>query len=116
MKIFIILLMCLSLCGCGAEKEIKQNPNTELKEILLEDNYIIVDVRTKEEYDEGHLKDALNIPFDEIREETELDKNKTILVYCKTGNRSGMAEDTLTELGYEVYDLGAFDNINLPKE
>ena len=116
MKIFIILLMCLSLCGCSSENKINQNPNTELKEILLEDNYIIIDVRTKEEFDESHLKDALNIPIDEINEEIELNKSKTILVYCKSGNRSGMAAEALTDLGYEVYDLGALDNISLPKE
>ena len=116
MKIIIILLISLTLCGCESKKEIKNNPNNELKEILLEDNYIIVDVRTEEEYNEGHLKNALNIPYDEINENTELDKNKAILVYCKSGNRSKMAEDTLINLGYKVYDLGAFYNINLPKE
>lgn len=116
MKIVIILFVSLMLFGCGIKKETKTNPNTELKEIILENNYIIVDVRTKEEYDKGHLKDAINIPYDEINKNTGLDKDKTILVYCKSGNRSGMAKESLIELGYEVYDLGAFDNITLPKE
>lgn len=116
MKILIILLVSLVLCGCEVKKEIKTNPNTELKDILLEDNYIIVDVRTEEEYEEGHLKHALNIPYDEINENTKLDKDKVVLIYCKSGNRSSMAEDILINLGYKVHNLGAFDNINLPKE
>ena len=116
MKIIVILFISLILCGCETKKEIKNNPNNELKEILLTDNYIIVDVRTKEEYNEGHVKDALNIPYDEINESIELDKTKTVMVYCKSGNRSKIAEDKLINLGYDVYDLGAFDNINLPKE
>ena len=46
----------------------------------------------------------------------ELDKSKTILVYCQSGNRSGMSYNILISLGYEVYDLGAFESIDLPKE
>ena len=116
MKILIILVISLILCGCDTKKEIKPNPNDMLKEILLSDNYIIVDVRTEKEYNEGHVKNALNIPFDKINESTDLDKTKTIMVYCKSGNRSKMAYDTLIKLGYDVYDLGAFDTINLQKE
>ena len=75
-----------------------------------------MDVRTSEEYKEGHVKGAINIPYDEINENVELDKEKTILVYCKSGRRSKVAYDQLTSLGYEVYDLGAYDNITLDKE
>ena len=98
MKLLIILFISLILCGCDTKKEIKVNPNNELKEILLADNYIIVDVRTKEEYNEEHVKDALNIPYNEINESTGLDKTKVIMVYCKSGNRSKIAEDKLIDL------------------
>ena len=82
----------------------------KLQEIINENNYIIVDVRTPDEYNEGHLKDAINIPVDEI-EENIFDKTKTILVYCRSGNRSKTAYNSLTKMGYTAYDMGAYDNI-----
>ena len=82
----------------------------KLQEIINENNYIIVDVRTPDEYNEGHLKDAINIPVDEI-EENIFDKTKTILVYCKSGYRSKTAYNSLTKMGYSAYDMGAYDNI-----
>ena len=84
----------------------------KLQTIIDESNYIIVDVRTQEEYDEGHIKDSINIPYDTINENTELDKSKTILVYCKSGKRSSIAESNLTNLGYKVYNLGAYESID----
>jgi len=109
-KIITILIMTLLLCGCG-----KSN-NEKMKELMAENEYIIVDVRTKEEYSSGHIKDAINIPYDEINEETELDKTKLIFVYCKSGNRSKYAYEILKNLGYETYDLGAYEDIDLEKE
>lgn len=108
MKRFILLCLILLLFGCEKERD--------LDSIIAEDNYIIVDVRTMEEYNERHLVDALNIPYDEISEDTVLDKNKTILVYCKSGTRSGIAYKILKDLGYNVYDLGALSEIDLPME
>jgi len=110
-KILLILVLCLTLCGCSTETK-----ELDLETVMKENNYIIVDVRTKEEYDEAHLVEAINIPYDEINETTDLDKEKTILVYCRSGNRSSIAYDTLEDLGYTVYDLGAFSEIDLPKE
>ena len=108
-KIFYLLLIVFVLVGCGKTK-------SKLDEILSKNNYIIVDVRTDEEYNASHVKGAINIPYDEIDENVNLDKSKTILVYCKSGTRSNIAYNTLTSLGYDVYDMGAFDNITLEKE
>ena len=105
-KKLIILIFGLLSCGCG---------NIDYKEIMNNNEYIIVDVRTKEEYNESHLVDAVNIAYDEINEDS-LDINKIIFVYCFSGRRSKMAYDYLTGLGYRVYDLGAFNEIDLPKE
>lgn len=110
-QILITIILCLTLCGCSTESE-----ELDLETVMKENDYIIVDVRTKEEYDEAHLVDAINIPYDEIDKNTDLDKEKVILVYCKSGNRSGIAYETLEDLGYSVYDLGAFSEIDLPKE
>lgn len=113
-KITLILLMVISLftvIGCSTKKK----TNT-IDEIISKNNYIIVDVRTKEEYEVSHVKGSINIPYDQIDENTNLDKSKTIIVYCRSGNRSSKAYDTLKSLGYDVYDLGAFDKITLEKE
>lgn len=107
--IIVVLILSLTLYGCTSNK-------FDLETVMKENEYVIVDVRTKEEYDESHLQEAINIPYDEIDENTQLEKEKVILVYCRSGNRSSIAYDTLTELGYTVYDLGAFSEIDLPKE
>ena len=111
MKKIILIIIGVLLCGCSSQFL----SNEELNEIINNNNYIIIDVRTKEEYNELHVKDSINIPYDEINKETKLDKNKTILVYCKSGKRSNKAYQTLNNLGYEVYDLGSIDNIKLEK-
>ena len=109
MKKIIVLIFCmLCISACGNK--------LDYKEIMKENDYVIIDVRTKEEYNESHIKDAINIPYDEIDENIEIEKDKVIFVYCKSGNRSNQAYNTLTNLGYEVYDLGSFENIDLEKE
>lgn len=105
----IIMVILLTLCLFGCEQK------SELEKIMDKNNYIIVDVRTSSEFNGAHLVGAINIPYDKL-ESSNLDKSKDILVYCASGNRSSIAYEILTELGYKVYDLGGFNNINLPKE
>ena len=125
LKLTIISIIFLSLIGCTEQKEEKKvtihrmeekDINTQIKEIIDKGNYIIVDVRTKEEYNTSHIKGAINIEYDKIDENTKLDKDKTIMVYCKSGTRSTKAYNTLKNLGYDVFNMGAFENINLEKE
>lgn len=119
-KIFILIAGLLLLTGCNnkemSEKENMNNKEYSINEIIEENNYVIVDVRTKEEYDEGHVKGSINIPYDEIDESTTLDKTKTIIVYCRSGRRSAIAYDTLKAFGFDVYDLGSYEDITLEKE
>ncbi len=116
-KILIIICLAITLCGCA--KENTQNPKDTstqtIEKILAEDDYVVVDVRTKEEFDTSHVVGSLNIPYDSIDENVELDKERTILVYCQSGRRSAIAAKTLKNLGYDVYDLGAYDSITLEK-
>ena len=76
----------------------------EAKEIMdTEQNYIILDVRTEEEFAEGHIAGAILIPDYEITEKAEvilMDKEQQILVYCRSGRRSKNAASKLVELGY----------------
>jgi rhodanese-related sulfurtransferase len=75
-------------------------------------NTYLVDVRTEEEYNSGAIPSAINIPFDVIAGNlpTE-DRSARIIVYCRSGNRSGIATDTLEDLGFtNVLDFGGVNN------
>lgn len=63
----------------------------------------LLDVRTPAEFDAGHIENATLVPHDRIRAQAEMlpeDKDRPIFVYCRTGNRSAMASQTLVEMGY----------------
>ena len=79
------------------------------KEMMVEGN-IILDVRTEQEYESGHIEGALLLPVNAIlSNQLELlpDKEQKILVYCRSGNRSQVASKYLVEKGYtQVYDFG----------
>ncbi len=115
MKKFLLLIISVAvLVGCTSQES--TDHMEEIKKLMANNDYVLLDVRTKEEYQESHLKDAINIPHNQINKNIDLSKEKIIFVYCKSGNRSKTAYDTLTELGYTVYDLGAMESIDLPKE
>ena len=83
----------------------------EAKKIMdTESEYVILDVRTEEEFAQGHIPGAILIPDYEIREEAESslpDKDALILVYCRSGRRSKNAAQILAELGYtNIRELG----------
>ena len=109
-KVILLLLMAMLLTACGRDKEndheaVYMNITAEeAKQIMdSEEGYIILDVRTQEEYDEGHIPGAILIPDTEIEaraEEILTDKDQLILVYCRSGRRSKLAAEILVELGY----------------
>lgn len=76
----------------------------EAKNIMdSQEGYIILDTRTQEEYDEGHIPGAIVISHDEILKKAEsvlTDKDQLILVYCRSGRRSKLAAEDLRKLGY----------------
>lgn len=120
--ISVICLLCACLNNKNTESKIMFDSNgfltkEAIKNIQTEDDYIILDVRTKEEYVEKHIVDSILIPYDEISAKTiNIDKNKIILVYCRSGRRASTAVEKLKNLGYTAYNMGGIDNINLPKE
>ncbi len=92
-------------------EQISQNEAQSI--IETEVGYTILDVRTKEEYEEGHIKNAICIPIETISEsifETLPDKDQLILVYCRSGNRSKKAAQKLADLGYT--NIKEFGGIN----
>jgi phage shock protein E len=88
-------------------------PEEAKKRLDSEKGIVLLDVRTKEEYDTGHIKGSILIPVDNLKEEAEnklKDKDAPIFVYCRSGNRSTTAANILVNLGYKnVYNLGGIN-------
>ncbi|WP_246345943.1 rhodanese-like domain-containing protein [Sedimentibacter hydroxybenzoicus] len=86
----------------------------EAKSIIDSEDVIILDVRTQEEYDSGHIKNAILLPVTEIASKTGEFvpyKDAKILVYCRSGNRSATAAKDLIKMGYtDVYDFGGIND------
>ena len=109
-KRFLIALLTFTLpfgcvgCSDGGSASYDQIGGAEAKALMdSESGYIIIDARTQEEYDQGHIPGAILIPEYEIadRAEKELpDKDQLILVYCRSGRRSKIAAEELVKLGY----------------
>ena len=76
-----------------------------LREYRAQSSAAFVDVRTREEYRQGHLKGSLNLPLDELPA-SKLPQGKTLYVYCQSGARSGAACRLLKSRGYEARNIG----------
>lgn len=107
--IFLILgLLVLTACGQDTENDreaVYVNITAqEAKQIMdTQEGYVILDVRTQEEFDQGHIPGAVLIPDTEIMDKAEdvlTDKDQLILVYCRSGRRSKLAAEDLVALGY----------------
>ena len=116
-----ITLSLFGLCACGDKNTgedttgnsaenttvsitYEQISQDEAKHIMdTEPGFVIIDARTQEEFDEGHIENAILIPEYEITERAEREipeKDTLILVYCRSGRRSKIASDALVSLGY----------------
>jgi rhodanese-related sulfurtransferase len=120
-KNFLVLSLTIALiltAGCSKKEDNSTYTKIsaeEAKKMMDEkEDIIILDVRTEEEYQEGHIDGAILIPDNEITETAEsilTDKSATILVYCRSGRRSANASKELSELEYtNIYDFGGINN------
>lgn len=118
-KILPLLIALLVLAGCAAPAEeiggYRQIGMAEAVSMMeAETGYIILDVRTPEEYAERHIPGAVNVPNETISdaEIPELpDKGQLIFVYCRSGNRSKQASDKLVRLGYtSIVEFGGIND------
>ncbi len=123
--LLVVSSLVLLLSGCApagsstsssgsasAEKAVYKKITAEEAKAIIDGggSFVLLDVRTQEEFDEGHIAGALLLPYDQIPQKaaTELpDKNAKILIYCRSGNRSATASNALIDLGYtDVSDFG----------
>jgi len=108
----LILILFIS---CTQNTSFIEVVNKESYLELIKQNHQIIDVRTPNEFENGHIENAVNIDFkaaDFIENISALNKNKTLLIYCRSGNRSGKAAKIMDSLGFtKIYDLeGGFMN------
>ena len=100
----------------GKKVEYKKITSDEAKKMMETQKVIVVDVRTLEEYTEGHIPNAISVPLETIENEAEAklkNKDDLILVYCRSGRRSREAALKLIEKGYtNVIDFGGIKDWN----
>ena len=113
----LLISLLLLLAGCGgnaADSSYQQITQEEAKEMMDTQEVIILDVQEQDEYDGGHIPGAVLLPVGTIDETTAAElipeKDSTVLVYCRSGNRSKTASSTLAELGYtNIYEFGGIN-------
>ena len=117
-RIIPFLIALLLLAGCGAKSSEATYRQITMEEAVTmmeeESGYIILDVRTAQEYSEKHIPGAINVANESIGTEDipELpDKDQLILVYCRSGNRSKQASEKLVKLGYtNIVEIGGINS------
>lgn len=117
-----VLILLFLLTGCGEktitadmENSYQQISQETAKQMMDEQTVIILDVREQDEYDSGHIIDAVLLPVGTIDEDRAAavipEKDSIVLVYCRSGNRSKTASAALVELGYtQVYEFGGIND------
>mgnify|MGYP002791936175 FL=1 len=113
----LILAMLLVLSGCGGttiENTYQQITQEEAKDMMDTQEVIVLDVREQDEFDTGHIPEAVLLPVGTITKDAAAavidDLGTVVLVYCRSGNRSKTASQVLADLGYtNVYEFGGIN-------
>ena len=114
----LILAMLLVLSGCGGttmENTYQQITQEEAKDMMDTQEVIVLDVREQDEFDTGHIPEAVLLPVGTITKDAAAavidDLDTVVLVYCRSGNRSKTASQVLADLGYtNVYEFGGINS------
>ncbi len=103
----------LLLSGCSSASYTQISQDEAMKMMQEQSDYLIVDVRRPDEFAEGHIAGAVNVPNETIEDEAPEalpDKEQTLLIYCRSGNRSKEASQKLADMGYtKVYEFGGIN-------
>lgn len=102
--VLIIVILLIATNSSKNEITIIEN-STDFSEVLKQDNLVLIDVRSKEEYNESHIPRAINIPYNELENKVKYDKDLNIVVYSYNDSRSHLATTVLEKLGYKnIYE------------
>ncbi|MDY5252193.1 MAG: rhodanese-like domain-containing protein [Erysipelotrichaceae bacterium] len=113
-KLGSVMMIIIGLTSCtNATGYQKMSMQEALEKMAKETEYLIVDVRTQQEYDQGHIPEAILLPNESI-DDTIIEKlpakDQTIYIYCRSGNRSKQAANKLLKMGYKnVIDIGGIN-------
>lgn len=108
-------LMVMTLVACQSQTEVQSIDGDTVYQMLQDqEDFVLVDVREQDEYDEGHIPNSILIPLGTIEKDFEIkvpSKDKKIVIYCRSGRRSKEAYTKVVSLGYKnVYDLGGIQD------
>lgn len=112
--VLLLLVMLFTIAACAPTSDSAATiQNISPSEYVAEFSeaqtaHLLVDVRTPEEYASGHIAGSVNIPLQELQSRmSEIPTNQAVVLYCRSGNRSGQAANLLRDAGYtQIYDLG----------
>ena len=107
-KLFSLLLAATSLVGCQSNTEFKSVNAQQFAEVIADEQVQLVDVRTPEEFSEGHIPGAVNIDVKSPDFDTQiatLNPDRPVAVYCRSGRRSKLAAERMTNAGLQVTEL-----------
>lgn len=113
---FLTLFVIVSLAACSApEPPAQASTAAASAQTAPTDSVLYVDVRTPEEYAGGHIKGAVLIPHDQMAtrwQELEAYKDRKVVLYCRSGRRSSLAEEVLRQKGFtNLVNAGGFDAV-----
>ncbi len=113
----IVLLSLLSMMYIPTINAADQDPKIAWEKIGA--GAMVLDVRTPEEFAEGHLANAVNIPYEQVASEfakRNIAKDTPVVLYCRSGRRSGIAIESLSAAGYRhIYNAGSYQTLNEAK-
>lgn len=112
----VALVAALNACSSHQSRSEPGAPSRSVEQLAwdaIAEGAPVIDVRTDAEFQQGHLPSAVNIPHDQIASRLDAlpsDRNRTIVLYCRSGRRSGIAKQTLEELGFtNAINAGGYD-------
>jgi phage shock protein E len=114
LNILLLIVIITAMIACREEaKDMRYRKiSAEVAHEMIEENdeIILIDVRTSDEFNTSHIPGSILVPYDVIKEQIGSiaeDKDTVIILYCRSGNRSKLASDALIAMGYsQVYDMG----------
>ena len=113
LALFAAVLLMLSGCSSDKTGYTQIDQDEAMRMMQDESDYLIVDVRRPDEFAEKHIKGAINVPNETITDEAPEalpDKDRLLLIYCRSGNRSKEASQKLADMGYtKVYEFGGIN-------